>query len=301
MRLLATFFLAVVLIGEAVLIRVEWRQLADLQKLVARADDLRGRFHDEQRRLATLRQTVAKEQTRAEEKATAQAKREQAASAAAQGNQNGQHRGAEALIEALNNKAFRDALETVDRDYNLRTAAPFLRSLGLSADQVNHMLDLMGQMMIAKMDANQSANDNDLDLASRNALIAQTQQDIVSQIQSYLDAQQFEAFEQWNREQGVRAIASNLQTALSYTSTPLSDAQAQQLANAMYQAIPDWGKPDASGLGAMQPLTGNPMPPITELKLTAAQSVLSPPQLSTLQEMAEQQKALGVIRQSGGL
>jgi hypothetical protein len=159
----------------------------------------------------------------------------------------------------------------------------------------------MGQMMIAKMDANQSANDNDLDLASRNALIAQTQQDIVSQIQSYLDAQQFEAFEQWNREQGVRAIASNLQTALSYTSTPLSDAQAQQLANAMYQAIPDWGKPDASGLGAMQPLTGNPMPPITELKLTAAQSVLSPPQLSTLQEMAEQQKALGVIRQSGGL
>lgn len=137
----------------------------------------------------------------------------------------------------------------------------------------------------------------------RASLVVQTQQEIAEQLQSYLGDQAYAALQQWNGMLYQRQIASSLQASLSYTSTPLTDAQAQQLAQAMYQAAPDSAKGDATGLGALQPLwnTANAAPRIRPSDLQAAQSILSPEQMSALQELANQQAAIRALVRSGGL
>jgi len=210
-------------------------------------------------------------------------------------------RGAQAFLNALDNKEFVEALSKVDRAYNERMAGAFLRDLGLSPEQIDHMYDLMGKMMIAKMDANQAATAGGLDNESREALIVQTQQDISAQIQAYLGDQQFAAYQQFNREAGARSVAASLQNSLSFTSSPLSDAQAQQLTTAMFQTVPNGQNADATGVGALVPMNPNPaMSQVTQAELTAAQSILSAPQLAALQALYNSQQAMRKAQRSGG-
>jgi hypothetical protein len=304
--------LSLILAGEAALSWYAWRELQGLRELSMHFDDLRGKIADEEHRAAALRAKIARIENAASEKAQAvegaRSKRQQGSDAKANAAAQKQrrldaiHLAAQAWINSLDNKQFFQMLSEVDRNYNERTAAPFLRSLGLSADQVNHMLDLIGQMQIAKMDANQTANLDDLDPQSRLALVMQIQQDVANQIESYLGDNLFSDFEQWNRESGVREIATGLQNSLSYTSSPLSGQQVQALTNAMYQSIPADRQPDATGIGALVPLAinNNFMPRVTQGDLNAAQSVLTPAQMTALQEIANRQQAYNTIRKTGG-
>lgn len=300
---IVTALLGVLLAGEAALIWSEWRELAGLRAVAARNQAATQTAERIERHNASLRAAIQEQQSRASSRAKAADARAQAREASSARQQSRARRAAQAWLAALDNKDFRAALATVDRDYNLRTAAPFLRSLGLGPDQVSHVLDLMGELMIAKMDANQSASATGLDAASRASLVVQTQQEIAEQLQSYLGDQAYAALQQWNGMLYQRQIASSLQASLSYTSTPLTDAQAQQLAQAMYQAAPDSAKGDATGLGALQPLwnTANAAPRIRPSDLQAAQSILSPEQMSALQELANQQAAIRALVRSGGL
>lgn len=296
------FALALLLLVEGGIVWSEWNELAVLTALTVRDSQLRGQVAREEASLAKLRAAA--------DAAEAKRRSAQSATRAAPGSPGGGRAATlgagiqlsgRAFIAALDDKTFLAALKTVDRDYNERTAGPFLRSLGLSPDQVSRMLDLMGDRMIAMMDANQAANAEGLDGPSRRALIQQTEQDSTNQIQAYLSPQNFAAFLQWNQQVGVRAIASNLQTALSFSGNPLTDAATQQLAQVLFQSIPEGQKPDAFGLGALAPLGGPIQPPITSAEIEAAQALLSPPQSAALQQMAEGQRLIRMLQRAGAL
>jgi hypothetical protein len=288
------------LLGEAGLVCAEWTQLKALRALSDHADLVSGQVQAAVQRVAHLRAAVAGAESLAKRKAEETAKLKTKNEAQRSTQYDMVRQSAKAWLQALDNQEFLAALNKVDRDYNERTASAFLRGLGLSPEQVSHMLDLMGKMMIAKMDANQAATADGLDPRSRAALVAETQQETVDEIKAYLGDANFAAYQQFNQEIGVRSIASSLQTSLSFSSTPLSDAQAQQLADAMYQALPAAQKANATGLGALEPTGVLPVPPVTKAELNAAQSVLSAPQLAALQSIYAGQQAMQAIRRMGG-
>ena len=299
---LILFLLSGLLVGEAGLIYAEWMQLKALRALADRAVLVAGDVRAADQRVVNLRKAVAAAEGLAKRTADqAAAQKAKSGAAAASQNEIGR-RWARAYLQALDNPEFLAALNKVDRAYNERTAGPFLRSLGLSPDQVSHMLDLMDKMMVAEMDANQAANADGLDQKSREALIIETQRETAAEIQAYLGDAQFAAYQQFNREAGVRSIATGLQSSLSYSSTPLSDAQAQQLTSALFQALPDAQKTNATGFGALYPLAPQtPMYPVSKAELQAAQSILSAPQMAALQSIYAGQQAAQAVRRAGGL
>jgi len=77
---------------------------------------------------------------------------------------------------------------------------------------------------------------------------------------------------------------NQLQQDLSYTETPLTSAQAEQMAQLLAQTAPTGSDTPPSG-------NRNPGSVITDETLSRAQGVLSPAQLQALQEIQQQQQA----------
>ena len=294
--------LGLLLLAEAGLIYIEWTQLKSLRALAERAGVVSGQVRAADLRVEHLRQAIAIAEGQAKSKAAAAASRKTAQEARAAAQNVNARRVAQAFLESLDHQEFQSALNQLDRAYNERTAGAFLRSLGLNPEQVNHMLDLMGKMMIAMMDANQAATASGLDQRSRLALIVDTQKDIAAEIQGYLGDANFAAYQQFNSQYNVRSIASGLQNSLGYSSTPLSEAQAQQLVSALYQTEPASLKAaDTVGVGALYALSSPPpIAAVTPAELSAAETILSAPQMAALRSIYAGQQAMRALRRAGG-
>lgn len=300
--------LGAVLIALGGLLWAEWRELNATRRQLANLDELRAKALDAEREVGRARAQIAREETRSaqlKKRADAlKARQDQVAKnearRAAQ-RKTGQQLIAEAILKALDLPKFRDEVALVDRTWNLRMTAPFLRGLGLTPDQVSHAIDLIDQVMLATADANQAANAaGGIQGSDRIALIQQSQQDANAALKAYLGDQNFAAYEAYNQQLNERQVASQLQATLSYTSSPLTDSQASQLIQAMYQTIPPDKQPPAIGLGAFSAFGGG-MPSVSDDQLAAAKTLLSPAQYTALQEIADSQKGLTALMKAGGL
>jgi hypothetical protein len=182
--------------------------------------------------------------------------------------------------------------------------AALFKALNLSPQQLDQLKTLMVQRQQAAMDAMQAARDQGINPRTdpdvfRQA-IAQAQATVDSQIQATLGDTAYAQYQQYQQTLPQRATVNQLQQSLSYTPTPLSDDQANQLIQILAQTSP---QPQGVGAGAFAmagPMGGPPGAGgarVTDQAVTLAQGVLSGPQVQALQQIQQQQLARQQMQQ----
>ena len=134
------------------------------------------------------------------------------------------------------------------------------------------------------------------DRSEINQLVKTAQAEVDTQLQTTLGDAGYQQYQQYEQTLPQRNLVNQLTQSLSYTSTPLSDLQSQQL----LQILANNSKPASSSqlrnaVGFGGGPGGGPGGflgvPITDAAVTQAQSVLAPAQLQALTTLQEQQKA----------
>lgn len=176
-----------------------------------------------------------------------------------------------------------------------------VQQYNLSPQQLDQFKSLLVQRQQATMDAAQAARQNGISPQSdpqawQDALASATS-DIDSQMKSDLGDAGYNAYQTYQQTAPQRNTVNQLQQSLSYTASPLTDAQSQQLVSLLQQTGSSgnggggfgggmggggWGGPAGGGGGTAQ---------ITQQVIAQAGSFLSPAQVSALQQLQQAQQA----------
>lgn len=196
--------------------------------------------------------------------------------------------------------------------------AALFKQLGLSPDRLDQLKNLMVERQQVGSDVFAAAAKQGLDPMNDRAelarLTAEGQAKVDSDIKSLLGDSDYSTYQDYQATLPQRSVVNQLQQSLSYTSTPLSDAQAEQLVQILAQNQParatDAGAartfvatgtisagPDTGFVGPMLGMGGSP---VTDGAVDAARSVLSEPQVTALQQLQAQQAELQSAMKSMG-
>lgn len=196
--------------------------------------------------------------------------------------------------------------------------AALFKQLGLSPDRLDQLKNLMVERQQVGSDVFAAAAKQGLDPMNDRAelarLTAEGQAKVDSDIKALLGDSDFSTYQDYQATLPQRAVVNQLQQSLSYTSAPLSDAQAEQLVQILTQNQParasDAGAartfvatgtisagPDSGFVGPMLGMGGSP---VTDGAVDAARSVLSEPQVTALQQLQAQQAELQSAMKSMG-
>lgn len=202
--------------------------------------------------------------------------------------------------------------------------AALFRKLALSPDKLAQLKSLLADKLSTPIDvlaaAGQQGIDPVRDPQEFRQLNQSAQAELDGKIQALLDPASYAQYQTYLQTEPQRSVVSQLQQALSYTDSPLTAAQADQLV----QILAD----TSSSRGGATPLTGaaagvayfnrpttganvtvafGPPPPdgggglggslITDDAITRAQGVLSTAQVQALQDIQQQQQAAAQLRQ----
>jgi hypothetical protein len=215
--------------------------------------------------------------------------------------------------------------------------AALFRNLNLAPDQLNKLKTLLADRQTTLQDVMLAARDQGIeprtDPAAFRKLVSDTQEALNNNIRSLLGDSGFTQLQTYEQTLPQRNVVNDLQQRLSYTDTPLTPNQADQLvqilaANAPARAnnapndptrpgpqirIAAGGGPvDVGGMlaGAFGGPGGNVFTavadvggrggataPVTQNAVNQAQSILAPTQVSALQQIQQQQQAQQQLQQ----
>ncbi|HTT56810.1 MAG TPA: hypothetical protein VMF63_06860 [Opitutaceae bacterium] len=201
--------------------------------------------------------------------------------------------------------------------------AALFKKLSLPPDKLAQLKGLLGDWLSAPIDvltagAQQGINPMQDPQAFRQ-LVQSTQAEIDDKIKSLLDPASYATYQNYVQTEPQRTVVNQLQQSLSYTDTPLTPAQADQLVQILAQTSPSRGPVGGgaavsyvarTGSGGQvaavavgpPPADGGPLMAaggslVTDAAVTQAQAVLSTPQLQALQQIQQQQQAAAQLRQ----
>lgn len=209
------------------------------------------------------------------------------------------------------------------------------KNLNLPAAQIDKLKGLLAERTTTMLDVLSVASDQGVDPRDNPAafrqLVASTQDEINKSIKSLLGDQGFAQLANYEQTMPQRNLVNELQQRLSYSSTPLSNTQADQLVQILASnppprpvpgnpagnapppnANPGGGPPvrgiDVGGMfagfvgGALSP--GGPDPGrggggsmVTPAAVAQSQTILAPPQVAALQQIQQQQQTQQQLRQ----
>lgn len=192
--------------------------------------------------------------------------------------------------------------------------AALFRQLRLSPADLEKFKTLLVEKQTAVMDVFAAARSQGLGGREGRDEIRQLMQDaqaeIDAQIKGLLGEPAYVQFQEYERTQPQRAVVGQLEQRLSYSEAPLSPAQSEQLTRILAQSSPgESGEVRGmrslaqtfvgagSAAGQFIAAGGGRGSMITDAAVAQAQSVLSPPQLATLQEMQREQQAAADLQQ----
>lgn len=181
------------------------------------------------------------------------------------------------------------------------------KQLNLSPADLEKFKNLLVEKQSAVMDVMAAARSEGLTGRENRDqirdLVQNAQNEVDNTIRSTLGDAAYAQYQNYEATQPQRAVVSQLEQRLSYSSTPLSDTQSQQLVQILAETSPTRdsnasGRPivslgAASGPGAV--FFGGPT--ITADAVNRAQSVLTAQQLSALQSLQQEQQASAQLRQ----
>jgi hypothetical protein len=187
--------------------------------------------------------------------------------------------------------------------------AALFKTLNLSPDQLAQFQSLLAEKQQAMMDTLQAARDQGInpreDPEGFKALVSQAQAQSDQAIQQALGDAGFQQYQQYQQTMPERNTVNSLQQSLSYTQTPLTDDEANQMISLLAQAQPERAGTGTAGAGAggggpggvMAMMNGGGNAKVTDDAVTQAASVLSAPQVAALQTIQQQQQAQQQIQQ----
>lgn len=190
--------------------------------------------------------------------------------------------------------------------------AGLMKQLNLSSEDAAKFKQLALERLQVGQDAYSAAMDQGMDPKKDGKAIGlavkSATDDVDSQIKAIVGDSGFNAATTYYRQLQPRIEASSLQTSLSYTSSPMTDAQVTQLSQAI-ASNPTAKNPDAAvgyvPIGGTQPILLNgqqagatgPMggiqgvPAISDEAVNAASGFLSQPQVAALKQMQQVQQS----------
>jgi hypothetical protein len=213
-------------------------------------------------------------------------------------------------------------------DIDRRYAALF-KNLNLQPEQVDRLKALLAERSTAIMDVMAAARDQGIDPRQNpdavRKLVADAENEINNSIKSTIGETGFAQLTSYEQTMPQRAVVNQLEQRLSYTNTPLTSAQAEQLVQILASnpaqqpatsagagpAGPQPGRgPDFGGMvvgmfgpgaapmvGMMEAGRGGGAATVTPAAVTQAQTILSPPQTQALQQIQQQQQSQQQLRQ----
>jgi hypothetical protein len=187
--------------------------------------------------------------------------------------------------------------------------AALFKTLNLTPDQLAQFQSLLADKQQAMMDTLQAAREQGInpreDPDGFKALMTQAQAQSDQAIQQALGDAGYQAYQQYQQTMPERNTVNSLQQSLSYTQTPLTDDEANQMIALLAQAQPERAGNGTAGAGAggggpggiMALINGGGNAKVTDDAVTQASSVLSAPQVAALQTIQQQQQAQQQIQQ----
>ena len=205
---------------------------------------------------------------------------------------------------------------------NARYAALF-KKLALSPEKLAQFQSLLADKLSVPMDVMTAAIQQGIDPMQNppefRQLVQNAQADIEEKIKAALDPASYAQYQNYVQTEPQRMVVNQLQQSLSYTDTPLTTAQVDQLMQILANTSPvnGGGAPGTGGAAvayvnrtgsgnSMVVAVGTPPPEgggsfggslVTDETVTRAQSVLSPAQVQALREIQQQQQAAAQLRQ----
>ncbi len=189
--------------------------------------------------------------------------------------------------------------------------ASLFKKLNLSPADLEKFKSLLVEKQSAVMDVMAAARAEGLNGRENRDQIRQLVQDAQTEvdntIRSTLGEAGFTQYQNYESTLPQRNVVGQLEQRLSYSSTPLTDMQSEQLVQILAQTAPQGNNADNAGRntgggaagfvqafagrgGALATLTGANIP-ITNEAITQAQTVLSTQQVSALQSLQQEQQA----------
>lgn len=177
--------------------------------------------------------------------------------------------------------------------------AALFKQLNLSPDQLEKFKSLLLERQNARMDVMTAARENGLNpRESRdeiNKLVTQAQAEVDANIKNTLGEGVYSQYQNYDSTQSQRAVVSQLDQRLSYSSTPLNSTQTSFLVNALAASGTTESGDQGGGPGGWG--GGTRGAAITDAVIQQAQSVLTPDQVAALKQLQAEQKAQQQIRE----
>ncbi len=184
------------------------------------------------------------------------------------------------------------------------------KQLQLSPADLEKFKNLLVEKQSATMDVMAAARAQGLSPRDNRdefrQLVQNAQNEVDNTIRSTLGDTAYTQYQSYEATAPQRAVVSQLDQRLSYSSTPLTDSQSQQLVQILAQTTPaNSNAGRASGAASVfSAMGGGPGgafggggTPITADAVTQAQGILSTQQLSALQALQQEQQASAQLRQ----
>ncbi len=176
--------------------------------------------------------------------------------------------------------------------------AALFKKLNLTPAELDKLKNLLVERQSARMDVMAASRENGLNPRENrdelNKLVAEAQAEVDANIKGTLGEPIFNQYQNFEATQPQRNLVSQLDQRLSYSSSPLNGTQADFLVNALAASkapnADTGGGPGNWGGGASRTT-------ITDAVIQQAQSVLTPDQVSALQQLQAEQKAQQQIRE----
>jgi len=191
----------------------------------------------------------------------------------------------------------------------VQTYAALFKALNLSPEQLAQFEGLLADKQQAMVDVMQAAREQGInprtDPDGFKTLVNQAVAQSDATIQQALGDSAFQQYQQYQQTLPERNTVNSLQQSLSYTQTPLTDDEANQMISLLAQTQPERAGNGTAGTmnggdggpGVMALINGGGTARITDDSLTQAAGVLSGPQISALQQIQQQQQAQQQMQQ----
>jgi hypothetical protein len=180
-----------------------------------------------------------------------------------------------------------------------------MQGSNLTPQQIDAFKDLLVEKQNTTRDVMMSARTEGItDRSEVNKLVKSAQAELDAQIQSTLGASGFEQYQQYEKTAPQRNLVNQLSQSLSYTSSPLTDAQSQQLVQILADNSASTSNNQRRNNGGFGGEMGGPggfgggSVTISDAAVAQAQSVLGSTQLQALTNLQQQQKAQQELAQA---
>jgi hypothetical protein len=170
--------------------------------------------------------------------------------------------------------------------------AALFRALNLTPDQLAQLKALLLDKQTVRQDVLLSATQQGINPLQNprelRDLEATAQAEIDDKIKTLLGPDGYAQFETFQQTQAQRGVVNQLRESLSYTATPLTKEQGDQLVTILARTGPPRpNNPDRAATNAT----------VTDATIAQAQQILSAPQVEALREIQQQQQAGAKLQQ----